>query len=166
MIYIVALLLIAGTAMLGLAPGSFMERLSDMGLALIVSAIVFYASHVREERPETNRRIFIICVVIAVVIFIAIQIIKTYLGGVSVDITHWGLIISGINILATITIAVLIYRWTRRRTDETIEFMVNLIVNSAGDPDTVRRLFDDHEKTGEWRGKVTRGNSDKIHIAW
>lgn len=166
MIKLVVILLIAGVTLLALAPGDFKERLSDMGLALVVSAIVFYASYVRDERPETNKRVFKICVILAIVIFTAIVIIKAYVGGISVDITHWGLIISGIGILATIIVAVLIYHWTRRRTDEILEFTVNLIVNSAGDPDTVRRLLDDYEKTGEWRGKVTREKSDKIHIAW
>jgi len=117
------------------------------------------------DSPE-NERFFKICIVIAVICFVAILIIKSYLGGVSVDITHWGLVISGIGILATIIIAFLIYNWTKRRADEIIGFTVNLIVNSAGDPDTVRRLLEDYEKTGQWRGKVTRGDSDRIHIAW
>lgn len=81
-------------------------------------------------------------------------------------IEQWGLVLSGLGILATAVIAVLVNRWTKRRTDEMIEFAVNLIVNSAGDPDTVRRLLDDYGKTGEWRGKVTRGHSNIIHIAW
>ena len=79
---------------------------------------------------------------------------------------QWALVLSGIGIVATVVIAVLIYKWTRRRTDEIIEFAVNLTVNSAGDPDTVRRLLDDYEETGKWRGKVTRGDSNIIHIDW
>jgi len=78
----------------------------------------------------------------------------------------WGLVVGVLGVIATTVVAILIYKWTRRRTDETIEFMINLIVNSAGDPDTVRRLLDDYEGTGRWRGKVTRGASDIIHIAW
>ena len=81
-------------------------------------------------------------------------------------IEQWALALSAIGIVVTIVVAALIYKWTRRRTDEIIEFAVNLIVNSAGDPDTIRRLLDDHEKTGKWRGKVTRGASNIIHIAW
>jgi len=163
---IIIFLLLAGVITLSLAPGNVMERLSDMGLALIVSSIVLYASHVRDERRETNRRVFRISGVIAAIVFGAILIIKAYLGGISMGIEQWGLVLSGLGILATAVIAVLIYRWTKRRTDEIIEFAVNLIVNSAGDPDTVRRLLDDYEKTGEWRGKVTRGDSNIIHIAW
>jgi len=82
------------------------------------------------------------------------------------EIEQWGVVLSGLGILATIIIAILIYKWTKRRTDEIIGFVVNLIINSAGDPDTVRRLLDDYERTGEWRGIVTRGDSGKIHIAW
>ena len=81
-------------------------------------------------------------------------------------IEQWALVLSGIGIVATVVIAVLIYKWTRRRTDEIIEFAVNLTVNSAGDPDTVRRLLDDYEETGKWRGNVTRGDSNIIHIDW
>ncbi len=81
-------------------------------------------------------------------------------------IEHWGLVLSGLGVLATVVVAILIYKWTRRRTDEVVAFIVNLIVNSAGDPDTARRLLDDYERTGEWRGKVTRGDSGRIHIAW
>ena len=166
MMYIIIFLLAAGVMMLSLAPGNGVERLSDMGIALVVSSIVLYASHVRDERRETNRRVFRISVVIAVIVFLAILMIRAYLGGISVGIEQWGLVLSGLGILATVVIAVLIYRWTKRRTDEVIEFAVNLTVNSAGDPDTVRRLLDDYEKTGEWRGKVTRGDSDIIHVAW
>ena len=79
---------------------------------------------------------------------------------------QWALVISGIGIVVTVVVAASIYKWTRRRTDEIIEFAVNLIVNSAGSPDTVRRLLDDREKTGKWRGKVTRGASNNIHIDW
>ena len=81
-------------------------------------------------------------------------------------IEQWALALSAIGIAVTVVVAALIYKWTRRRTDEIIEFAVNLIVNSAGDPDTVRRLLDDYEKTGKWRGKVTRGAGNIIHIAW
>jgi hypothetical protein len=83
-----------------------------------------------------------------------------------VGIEQWALALSVIGIVATVIVAALIYKWTKRRTDEIIEFAVNLIVNSAGDPDTVRRLLDDYEKTGKWRGKVTRRANNIIHIAW
>lgn len=102
MMYIVVFLLLAGVVMLSLAPGNVVERLSDMGLALIVSSIVLYASHVRDERRETNRRVFRICAVIAVISFLGILAIKAYLGGVSMGIEHWGLVLSGIGILATL----------------------------------------------------------------
>jgi hypothetical protein len=166
MMYIIVFLLVIGVILLSSAPGNILDRLSDMGLALIVSSIVLYASHVRDERPETNRRVFRISGVIAVIVFFAMLIIRAYLGGISMGIEQWALVLSGLGIVATVVIAVLIYKWTRRRTDEIIEFAVNLIVNSAGDPDTVRRLLDDYEKTGKWRGKVTRGDGNVIHIDW
>ena len=166
MMYIIVFLLVTGVVLLSSAPGNILDRLSDMGLALIVSSVVLYASHVRDERRETNRRVFRISGVIAVIVFFVMLIIRAYLGGVSMGIEQIGLVLSGLGILATVVIAVLIYSWTRTRTDEIIEFEVNLIVNSAGDPDTVRRLLDDYEKTGKWRGKVTRGDSNIIHIDW
>lgn len=166
MIYIVAFLLLAGVTMLGLAPGNVIDRLSDMGLALIVSSIVLYASHVRDERQETNRRVFNICAVIAGIIFLVILIIRAYLGGVSMGIEYWGLVVSVLGIIATSILAILIYKWTRGRTEETMELMGHLIVNSAGDPEAMRRLLQDPERMKTERGKVCRGSDGKYFIAW
>jgi len=77
----------------------------------------------------------------------------------------WNLIIGIFGIIATATISVLIRRWQNNRTREIVEFMVNLVTNSAGDPTTVRRLLADYNKTGVWRGTVSReGNS--FHVDW
>lgn len=166
MIYIVVFLLLAGVILLGVAPGNIMERLSDMGLALVVSSIVLYASHVREERKETNRRVFMICVVVAITSFVGILIIKNYVGGISMGIEHWGLVVSILGIIVTSVLAILVYKWTRRRTEETMEFMGNLIIDSAGDPETVRRLLKDLERMKTDRGKVCKGSDGKYFIAW
>ena len=78
---------------------------------------------------------------------------------------YWNLIIGILGIAATATISILIYRWQNNRTKEIIEFMVNLVTNSAGDPDTVRRLLDDYNRTHAWRGKVSKIGG-KFHIDW
>ena len=52
------------------------------------------------------------------------------------------------------------------RNKHTLEFMANLITNSAYDPDIVRRLVLDYRKEMRWRGGVFY-NGDKHHaIAW
>lgn len=152
--------------MLGVAPGNIMERLGDMGLALIVSSVVLYASHVRDVKRETSRRVFMICVVIALVSFVGILVIKNYVGGISMGIEYWGLIVSILGIIATSVLAILIYRWTRKRTEETMEFVGSLVINSASDPETVRRLLKDTERMKTDRGKVCKGSDGNYFIAW
>jgi hypothetical protein len=52
------------------------------------------------------------------------------------------------------------------RNKHTLEFMANLIINAAYDPDIVRRLILDYRKGMTWRGGVFY-SGDKYHsIAW
>ena len=95
-----------------------------------------------------------------------IRIFKAYLGGISMGIEHWGLVVSILGIIATSVLAILIYTWNRRRTKETMEFMGNLIINSAGDPESVRRLLKDPERMQTDRGKVVKGSDGNYFIAW
>ena len=60
------------------------------------------------------------------------------------------------------------YRTTRlekrlaSRNRDTLEFMANLIINAAYDPNTVRRLILDYQKEMRWRGGVFY-SGDKHH---
>lgn len=53
-----------------------------------------------------------------------------------------------------------------KRTRDTLEFIVNLIINAAADPRTLRRLVIDYYKVKEWRGGLVRGEDCKYHIAY
>ena len=55
---------------------------------------------------------------------------------------------------------------TASRNRESLEFMANLIINSAYDPNTVRRLVLDYPKGMEWRGVVSYGGKKQHSIAW
>ena len=53
-----------------------------------------------------------------------------------------------------------------KRTRDTLEFMVNLVINAAAEPQTLRRLIDDYAKNKEWRGGVSRGEDFKYYISF
>jgi len=74
--------------------------------------------------------------------------------------------ISAASLGVAIAIPFLVHRWTKRSTEDTLQLLVNLIVNSAGDPNTVRRLLDDVAKTSEWRGKVSKRKDGSYSIDW
>jgi len=86
------------------------------------------------------------------------------------------LLITGISlVIATISLGMMI--WLHRRTSElqksmakrtkdTLEFMVNLVINAAADPRALRRLIIDYYKAKEWRGGLVRGEDCKYHIAY
>ncbi|TRZ54153.1 MAG: hypothetical protein D4S01_00075 [Dehalococcoidia bacterium] len=85
----------------------------------------------------------------------------------------WGIIGTSVSVAVAILVYVLtkrrteeVHRWTQRRTEEILEFIVNLVPSSAVDPKTVRRLLDDYNKTKEWRGKVSRNPDGTYHIDW
>lgn len=65
-----------------------------------------------------------------------------------------------------IAIPFLVHKWTKRSTEDTLQLLVNLIINSASDPNTVRRLLDDVARTGEWRGKIFRRDDGSYSIGW
>ena len=80
-------------------------------------------------------------------------------------IAIWGLIVSVLGVIVIIVIAYLIYSWTQRRTIETMEFVESLIINSATDPETVKRLLKDPDRMKTDRGKVCKGSDGKYFIA-
>jgi hypothetical protein len=53
-----------------------------------------------------------------------------------------------------------------KSTRDNLEFLVNLVINAAADPRTLRRLIDDYAKVKEWRGGVFWGEDCKYHIAY
>jgi hypothetical protein len=58
--------------------------------------------------------------------------------------------------VASFVQAIVLRRRTKRETKEQLDFIINLVVNSAADPGTVRRMLEDYNKVGEWRAKVSR----------
>jgi hypothetical protein len=70
--------------------------------------------------------------------------------------------------MATIGVAWYVYKRTTDMTTEMKNFLVTLIVNSAPDPKTVKRLLQDNLSTGEWRGEVEKdpNNPMNYRIAW
>ena len=57
-------------------------------------------------------------------------------------------------------------KFMAKRTRDTLEFIVNLIINAAADPKTLRRLIDDYAENGEWCGGVSRGGDGTYHISF
>jgi len=53
-----------------------------------------------------------------------------------------------------------------KRTRDTLEFIANLVINAAADPQTLRRLVDDYGKNKDWRGGLSRGEDFKYHISY
>ena len=57
-------------------------------------------------------------------------------------------------------------KFMAKRTRDTLEFIVNLVINAAADPRTLHRLIDDYAENKEWRGGVSRGDDCKYHISY
>ena len=76
-----------------------------------------------------------------------------------------GAIIVGI---VAVIMTIVLYRRTSKLVNsgnDILWYLTNLVPNTAPDPDTVRRLIDDYQKSGEWRGRVFR-HDDKYSIAF
>ena len=80
---------------------------------------------------------------------------------------HWALIVSIVSAgiaIGSFLHAVDTRRRTRRETVGHLEFIEHLVVNSAADPDTVRRMVKDYHETGVWRAKVSKTPDGKYHV--
>lgn len=66
--------------------------------------------------------------------------------------------------IASFVQAIVLRRRTKRETKEQLDFITNLVVNSAADPDTVRRMLEDYNKAGEWRARVSRRPDGKYGL--
>jgi len=73
-------------------------------------------------------------------------------------------IVAAIIAIVSFAHAIVLRRWTKRESKEQLDFIMNLVVNSAADPDTVRRMLEDYNKVGEWRGSVSRRPDGKYGI--
>lgn len=65
-------------------------------------------------------------------------------------------IVSAVLAIIAIVQAIVLRRRTKNETEEQLDFITHLVVNSAADPDTVRRMLEDYGKAGEWRAKVCK----------
>jgi hypothetical protein len=66
--------------------------------------------------------------------------------------------------IASFVQAIVLRRRTKRETEEQLSFITHLVINSAADPDTVRRMLEDYNKVGEWRAKVSRRSDGKYGL--
>jgi len=73
-------------------------------------------------------------------------------------------IVSAVIAMISIIQAIVLRRRTKKETTEDLNFITNLVANSAADPDTVRRLLEDYNKVGEWRAKVSRRPDGKYGL--
>lgn len=91
---------------------------------------------------------------------------------------HWALTVSIVSAVIAIT-SIIQAMVLRKRTEkenkqaldslthqneEALSFHTHLIVNSAADPETVRRMLEDYNKVGEWRAKVSRRPNGKYGL--
>lgn len=73
-------------------------------------------------------------------------------------------IIAAFIAIASFTQAIILRRSTKRETDQWLDFLVHLIVNSSADPDTVRRMLEDYRRAETWRAKVSRRPDGKYGL--
>ena len=66
--------------------------------------------------------------------------------------------------IASFVHAIILRERTKRETKEQLDFIVNLVVNSAADPDTVRRMLKDYNDSGEWRAQVSSRPNGKYGL--
>lgn len=58
--------------------------------------------------------------------------------------------------IGSIVQAIRLRQRAKKEAEEQLSFITHLVVNSAVDPDAVRRMLQDYSKAGEWRAKVSR----------
>jgi len=76
---------------------------------------------------------------------------------------EWGIVVGLLAIVVAvfgIVVTLGLYGRTTKMTKELNEFLVNVIVNSAADPDTVRRML----RAGTSAAEVFKGSDGKQHI--
>ena len=83
------------------------------------------------------------------------------------NLEAWALIVSivsGIIAVTAIIQSIVLRRWTTSETSGQLNFIIQLVVNSAADPDAVRRMLEDYGRAGEWRAKVSKRPDGKYGL--
>jgi hypothetical protein len=75
----------------------------------------------------------------------------------------FSIVAAGIAIASFIQ-AIVLRRQTKNETEEQMSFITHLVVNSAPDPATVRRMLEDYNKVGRWRVQVSKNPDGKYHL--
>lgn len=70
-------------------------------------------------------------------------------------------IVGAVLAILAIIQAVVLRQRTRKETNQSLSFLTNLIINSAADPDVIRKVVEDYNKNKEWRTKVRRMSDGK-----
>lgn len=73
----------------------------------------------------------------------------------------WLLMASMVLAIGAIIQAVLLRHWTKNETKRDLSFLTQLIINSASDPETVRKVVEDYNKNKQWRTEVHRRSDGK-----
>jgi hypothetical protein len=73
-------------------------------------------------------------------------------------------IVSALIAIVSIIQAMRLRQQTKKETGKNLNIIRELIINSAPDPRTVRRLWEDYEKAGDWRAQVVRGADGSYHL--
>ena len=73
-------------------------------------------------------------------------------------------IVSAVIAIAAIVQAIILRQWTKNETEGQLNFITHLVVNSAADPDAVRRMLEDYGRAGEWRAKVSKRPDGKYGL--
>jgi hypothetical protein len=73
-------------------------------------------------------------------------------------------IVAAIIAVASFLHAIVLRQRTKIENEAQLSFITHLVVNSAPDPDTVRRMLEDYNKVGEWRAKVSKRPNGKYSI--
>lgn len=66
--------------------------------------------------------------------------------------------------IAAIVQAIVLRRRTKSETEGQLTFLTHLVVNSAADPGTVRKMLEDYGRVGEWRAKVSKRPDGKYGL--
>ncbi len=73
-------------------------------------------------------------------------------------------IMAAIIAIASFLHAIVLRQRTKIENEAQLSFIMHLVVNSAPDPDTVRRMLEDYNKVGEWRAKVSKRPNGKYGL--
>jgi hypothetical protein len=73
-------------------------------------------------------------------------------------------IMAAIIAIASFLHAIVLRQRTKIENEAQLSFITHLVVNSAPDPATVRRMLEDYNRVGRWRAKVSKSPNGKYSI--